>query len=360
MHLPLKLRLILLAVVAFLGSQPIQAQNPPAGFEKIDQNIVISAIRTQMKYDVQSFTVKPGAKIKLTFRNPDELPHNLIICTPGASKGQDKGAELVNAVLALGAKGAELGWQPQSHPRMLHSSGMIQPGKEAVLWFQAPAKKGKYPYVCTYPGHFTLMNGVMNVSRRAAVGIVRGKQRSDPFYTTPSMRQRPQVKRIFMPEAGPAAIAVAVNDDLHYCWDAGECRLRYIWRGDFIDGWNVWKGNGNGLASIEGEILLREDTSPLENLLSQESENPKFLGYSLTNGLPSFRWKTNNFHVEETIKPTPDGKALSRSFDIKSAKGTYPVTLKFQSSEKLSVSGESQTLKGPGRLTVTMIPRHDP
>ena len=91
----LKLRVTLLVMVAFLGSQPIQAQNPPAGFEKIDQNIVISAIRTQMKYDVQSFTVKPGAKIKLTFRNPDELPHNLIICTPGASKGQDKGAELV-------------------------------------------------------------------------------------------------------------------------------------------------------------------------------------------------------------------------------------------------------------------------
>ena len=38
------------------------------------------------------------------------------------------------------------------------------------------------------------------------------------------------------PEAGPAAIAVAVNEELHYCWDAGECRLRYIWKGDFIDG----------------------------------------------------------------------------------------------------------------------------
>jgi|GEM_PF-650020 len=360
MVLHLKLLVTLMAMVALLGSPTVQARKPPVGFEKIDQNIVISAIRTQMKYDVQSFTVKPGAKVKLTFRNPDELPHNLIICTPGASKGQDKGAELVNAVLALGAKGAELGWEPRSHPRMLHSSGMIQPGKEAVLWFQAPEKEGKYPYVCTYPGHFTLMNGVMNVSRRAAVGIVRGKPRSDPFYTTPGMRKRPQIKRIFMPEAGPAAIAVAVNDDLHYCWDAGECRLRYIWGGDFIDGWDVWKGNGNGLASIEGDILLRESASPLENLVSQTADPPKFLGYSVTKGLPTFRWKVQDFHIEETITPTADGKALSRSFDIKSAKGKYPITLKFQSSEKLSVSEETRTLKGPGRLTVTMIPRHDP
>jgi azurin len=345
---------------AFLGSHPLQAQKPPAGFEKIDQNIVVSAIRTQMKYDVQSFTVKPGAKIKLTFRNPDELPHNLIICTPGASKGQDKGGELIKAVLALGAKGEELGWEPESHPRILHSSGMIQPGRETVIWFQAPGKEGKYPYVCTYPGHFTLMNGVMNVSKRAAVGIVRGKPRSDPFYTTPSMRQRPQVRRIFMPEAGPAAIAVAVNDELHYCWDAGECRLRYIWKGDFIDGWSVFMGNGNSLASIEGDVLLREEANPLANLLSQESAPPKFLGYSLTSGIPSFRWKISDFVIEETIKPTADGKALSRSFDIKSQKGKYPITLKFQSTDKLSVSGKSQVLKGPGRLTVTLTPRHDP
>ena len=163
-----------------------------------------------------------------------------------------------------------------------------------------------------------------------------------------------------MPEAGPAAIAVAVNDDLHYCWDAGECRLRYIWGGDFIDGWDVWKGNGNGLASIEGDILLRESASPLENLVSQTADPPKFLGYSVTKGLPTFRWKVQDFHIEETITPTADGKALSRSFDIKSAKGKYPITLKFQSSEKLSVSEETRTLKGPGRLTVTMIPRHDP
>jgi hypothetical protein len=64
--------------------------------------------------------------------------------------------------------------------------------------------------------------------------------------------------------------------------------------------------------------------------------------------------------VEETIKPAADGKALSRTFDIKSEKGKYPITIKFQSSNKMSVSEESQTIKGPGRLTVTLTPRHDP
>ena len=122
----------------------------------------------------------------------------------------------------------------------------------------------------------------------------------------------------------------------------------------------MWKGNGNGLASIEGDVLLREGSSPFDKLVSQSASSPKFLGYSVSNGLPTFRWKVEDFHIEETITPTADGKALSRSFDIKGAKGKYPITVKFQSSEKLSVSKESQTLKGPGRLTVTMIPRHDP
>ena len=74
----------LLTAVAFLSALPtIFAQQPPKGFEKVDLEIVVTAVRTQMKYDVAAFNVKPDSKVKLTFRNPDDLPHNLIICTPG-------------------------------------------------------------------------------------------------------------------------------------------------------------------------------------------------------------------------------------------------------------------------------------
>ena len=145
----------------------LHAQNPPKGFEKVDQEIVITAVRTQMKYDVPAFNVKPESRVKLTFKNPDDLPHNLIICTPGKSKGKDKGGELIEAVLELGAKGEEMNWEPKGHPRILHSSGMVQPKKEAVIWFKAPKEEGAYPYVCTFPGHFTLMNGMMKKSLRS-------------------------------------------------------------------------------------------------------------------------------------------------------------------------------------------------
>jgi len=158
----------LLPYAVLLGAAlPLQAQNPPKGFEKVDQEIVISTLQAAMKYDVRSFSVKPNAKVKLTFKNPDDLPHNLIICTPGKSKGGDKGKEVIDAVLKLGEKGVEQNWEPKGHPRILHSSGMVQPKKETVIWFRAPKKEGDYPYICTFPGHFELMNGMMGVSKRA-------------------------------------------------------------------------------------------------------------------------------------------------------------------------------------------------
>jgi len=139
----------------------------PPGFEKVDQEVTISTMKAQMKYDVRSFSVKPGAKVKVIFKNPDDLPHNLIFCTPGKSKGKDKGKEVIDAVLKMGDKGVENNWEPKGHPRILASSGMVQPHKETVFYFKVPKKEGNYPYICTFPGHFQLMNGMMGVSKMA-------------------------------------------------------------------------------------------------------------------------------------------------------------------------------------------------
>jgi cytochrome c551/c552 len=177
----------------------------------------------------------------------------------------------------------------------------------------------------------------------------------DPFYASTSMRKRPQVQRLFMPEAGPAAIAVAVNDELHYCWDAGECRLRYIWKGDFIDGWAVWKGNGNALAKIQGEVLFREESNPVTPTGSSPHRTPKFLGYSLKEGLPTFRWSLQGREISETIRPTADGNGLVRSFEIKGT--TSPIQLRFKPSEKMSVSKTSLRTDKDGRGSVTLTPK---
>ena len=45
---------------------------------------------------------------------------------------------------------------PRDHTRL------ILPGETERLTFEAPAA-GSYPFVCTYPGHWRVMNGVMHV-----------------------------------------------------------------------------------------------------------------------------------------------------------------------------------------------------
>ncbi len=141
--------------------------NVPKGFEKIDREIIISTLEAQMKYDLKSFSVKPNSKVKVVFKNPDSLPHNLIICTPGKKKGGDKGQEVIDAVLKLGDKGVGMNWEPKGHARILASSGMVQPGKETTFYFKTPKEEGDYPYICTFPGHYQLMNGMMGVSSKA-------------------------------------------------------------------------------------------------------------------------------------------------------------------------------------------------
>jgi cytochrome c551/c552 len=159
------------------------------------------------------------------------------------------------------------------------------------------------------------------------------KADNDPFGVPVSLVRRPQVQRIFLPEASPAAIAVALPGDLSFCFDASECRLRYVWKGGFIDAWPYWKGNGSSQAKLTGEVVYREARFPLTWPLAGEEKPPKFLGYRVgKDGLPSFRYQRGGVTWKETIKPLPDGAGIERHFELDAGKA---MTL---AAEKVSVT----------------------
>jgi putative membrane-bound dehydrogenase-like protein len=118
--------------------------------------IRIATVPERMMYDVKDITVKAGKKIRLTFANPDFMPHNMLLVKPG--KADDVGMKAI----ALGAKGFEVGFIPES-PDILWHSNLLDHGKEQVIDFNAPASPGDYPYVCSFPGHHLIMRGVMKV-----------------------------------------------------------------------------------------------------------------------------------------------------------------------------------------------------
>ena len=118
--------------------------------------IVIKTVMEKMMYAKTTFTVKAGQKVKIWFENPDYMPHNLII-------GQPKSAEAIgNAAEKLGAKGFKNGFVPK-HKMIIAATRLLNHKETQVLEFTAPTTPGDYDYLCTFPGHWRLMRGVMKV-----------------------------------------------------------------------------------------------------------------------------------------------------------------------------------------------------
>jgi plastocyanin len=122
------------------------------------QTITIKTIPERLLYDLREFKVAPGAPVKLVFENPDVTPHNLLIVQPGAADE----VGMAGNEMAKTPDGFTKGFIPDS-PKILHKTKMLNQGDREVLRFTAPTAKGKYPYICTFPGHWLVMKGEMVV-----------------------------------------------------------------------------------------------------------------------------------------------------------------------------------------------------
>lgn len=122
-----------------------------------DQTILLGT-KPGLKFDQTQLTVKAGARIRLVFRNADDMLHNFVLCAPG--KGQSVGA----AALNLGVDGAAQNYVPDS-PDVLYHTALTQPDSTDTIYFIAPTTPGNYDYICSFPGHSVLMNGIMRVEK---------------------------------------------------------------------------------------------------------------------------------------------------------------------------------------------------
>jgi putative membrane-bound dehydrogenase-like protein len=120
--------------------------------------IKIKVIKNEMKYDRKTFEVEAGKPVEIIFENPDFMQHNLVITQIGALENVGKAADK----LASDPKGAEKQYVPET-PQVLFATKLVNPQQTVKLQFMAPQKTGDYPFVCTFPGHWSLMNGTMKV-----------------------------------------------------------------------------------------------------------------------------------------------------------------------------------------------------
>ena len=151
-----------------------------------------------------------------------------------------------------------------------------------------------------------------------------------------AVKDRPEVLRTFLPDAGTKAIAVGYPGGVSLAFDAATCRLGYAWTGNFLDAAPVWNNRGGNPAKLLGpkfwtappefpwavtdsrtppDFLKRaEDPAYGFQLPNDErSDGPRFVhfsGYELDKqGAPRFRYALTDESGKETLgvveKPEP-------------------------------------------------------
>jgi uncharacterized protein len=124
-----------------------------------DQVVYIKVVENVMKYDKTEFTVQAGTEVEIVFENPDFMQHNLVIVQIGSLEKVGEAADR----LAREPDAIEKEYVPEM-PEVLFATSLIDPEGSTKLRFRVPDKAGDYPFVCTFPGHWRVMNGIMRVT----------------------------------------------------------------------------------------------------------------------------------------------------------------------------------------------------
>ena len=121
--------------------------------------VKIKCLKERMLFDVEKISAKPNQPIRIEFYNPDATPHNFVLVKPGSLEEIGNAANMM-AADPVAAKTGE--FIPKSNKIIVHTKMLKQEEKE-FLRFKAPNKPGEYPYMCTFPGHWTIMKGTLIV-----------------------------------------------------------------------------------------------------------------------------------------------------------------------------------------------------
>jgi azurin len=119
----------------------------------------------QMQFSTKALEVTAGDTVVLTLKHIGKLPkaamgHNFVLLKSDA--------KVMDFAMAAG-KAATTEYIPADEPSkaaMIAHTKLIGGGETDTLTFTAPAEPGAYPFLCSFPGHFALMQGVLIVKAK--------------------------------------------------------------------------------------------------------------------------------------------------------------------------------------------------
>jgi putative heme-binding domain-containing protein len=132
---------------------PNRWQQPLEGARRLEL-----AAAMNLSYSTRTLQAKPGEALALVFNNPDVVPHNWALIQPGTLETVGQAA---NRLIA-DPEAFLRQYVPESESVIAYTD-IVEPGQSQTIWFRAPDKPGRYPYLCTFPGHWMVMNGELVV-----------------------------------------------------------------------------------------------------------------------------------------------------------------------------------------------------
>lgn len=123
-----------------------------------DARAVIVEAGQNLTFATRTLHVTAGEPLALTLTNPDVVPHNLVLVQPGALS---RVGDLVNRLVAE-PDAARRHYVPISNDVLAYTD-IVAPGESSTIYLRAPELPGRYPYLCSFPGHWMVMNGLLIV-----------------------------------------------------------------------------------------------------------------------------------------------------------------------------------------------------
>lgn len=136
-----------------LGMLPVAVMAAP---QKVEMTV-----SDQIRFSTKKIEAKVGVPLEITLRHTGKIPkasmsHNMVILKPGSM------VAMISA-RCVGAKDKNyVADDAETKSAVLAASPQLGPGETYVLRF-TPTQAGEYPFLCTFPGHFGEMNGVIVV-----------------------------------------------------------------------------------------------------------------------------------------------------------------------------------------------------
>jgi azurin len=129
------------------------------GTVKVDQVIKLTTVKDIMKFNRELITAKAGTTIQIVLDNIDYMQHNLVLIHPNTLDKVGAAADQ----MVHDQDGAKMAYVPKM-PEVIGATTLVNPGETYTLTVTLPATPGDYPYVCTFPGHWRMMNGILRVT----------------------------------------------------------------------------------------------------------------------------------------------------------------------------------------------------